>query len=261
MENPFGRVSQLNLKTEERDGKTILEDVYFTAPFKVMNPFVKKDGSIQIMMMSASAGIMEGDRQEFHFHIGEGSKMEFLSQSFDKIHKMKEGEARRYTKAVVEKNGHFLFHPQPTIPFKASAYENTMDIYLEDSSAVFTMQEILSCGRAARGERFQYRKYDSLVNIYKNDKLIYRDNTHYRPDEMNLEAIGMYEGYTHMANLVLCNQKKGRDWMDRVWKYLDSREEEAGGVTALDEDVVVIRILGHQAQKLQNICNDLLKLA
>lgn len=42
MENPFGRVSQLNLKTEERDGKTILEDVYFTAPFKVMNPFVKK---------------------------------------------------------------------------------------------------------------------------------------------------------------------------------------------------------------------------
>ena len=187
--------------------------------------------------------------------------MEFLSQSFDKIHKMKEGEARRYTKAVVEKNGHFLFHPQPTIPFKASAYENTMDIYLADPSAVFTMQEILSCGRAARGERFQYRKYDSLVNIYKNDKLIYRDNTRYRPDEMNLEAIGMYEGYTHMANLVLCNQKKGRDWMDRVWKYLDSREEEAGGVTALDEDVVVIRILGHQAQKLQNICNDLLKLA
>ena len=88
MENPFGRVSQLNLKTEERDGKTILEDVYFTAPFKVMNPFVKKDGSIQIMMMSASAGIMEGDRQEFDFHIGEGSKMEFLSQSFDKIHKV-----------------------------------------------------------------------------------------------------------------------------------------------------------------------------
>lgn len=260
MENSFGRISQLNLKTEERDGKTILEDVYFTAPFKVMNPFAQKDGSIQVMMMSASAGIMEGDSQQFDFHIGTGSKMEFLSQSFEKIHKMKEGEARRYTKVFVEKNGTFLFHPQPTIPFKDSAYENKMDIYLADSSASFTMQEILSCGRVARGERFQYRKYDSLVNIYESDQLIYRDNTRYRPEKMDLEAIGMYEGYTHMANLVLCNQKKERDWIDRVWEYLDSREEETGGVTTMDEDVVVIRVLGHQAQKLQNICKDILEL-
>ena len=34
--------------------------------------------------------------------------MEFLSQSFDKVHKMKEGEAVRHVKAQVEKERCFL---------------------------------------------------------------------------------------------------------------------------------------------------------
>lgn len=37
----------------------------------------------------------------------------------------------------------------------------------------------------------------------QNDKLIYRDNTCYEPDRMPMEGIGMYEGYTHVANIFL----------------------------------------------------------
>ena len=53
----------------------------------------------------------------------------------------------------------------------------------------------------------------------EGDKLIYRDNTRYEPDKMPMEGIGMYEGYTHMANLFLskicsrdgesCSQESG----------------------------------------------------
>lgn len=60
------------------------------------------------MPLCASAGIMEGDRQEFDFSVAEGTDMEFLSQSFDKVHKMKEGEAVRHVKAQVEKTLFFI---------------------------------------------------------------------------------------------------------------------------------------------------------
>ena len=38
-ENKFGRISEVKLETEYRDGKVILSDLYFTAPFKIMQPF------------------------------------------------------------------------------------------------------------------------------------------------------------------------------------------------------------------------------
>lgn len=92
-ENKFGKLSRLSLKTGIREGKTIVEDVAFTAPYKIMNPFPKKNGGISVMPLCASAGIMEGDRQEFDFFVAEGTELEFLSQSFDKVHRMKYGEA------------------------------------------------------------------------------------------------------------------------------------------------------------------------
>lgn len=107
-ENKFGKLSRLSLKTGIREGKTIVEDVAFTAPYKIMNPFPKKNGGISVMPLCASAGIMEGDRQEFDFFVAEGTELEFLSQSFDKVHRMKYGEAIRHVKAKVEKNAVFI---------------------------------------------------------------------------------------------------------------------------------------------------------
>ena len=78
-----------------KDGKTILEDLSFTAPYKIMTPVEKENGGIQIMPLCASAGIMAGDSQEFSYHVKEGADLEILSQSFEKIHKMDEGSASR----------------------------------------------------------------------------------------------------------------------------------------------------------------------
>lgn len=40
--NAFGKTSKVFLKAENKNGKTILEDVHFTAPYKIMRPFEKK---------------------------------------------------------------------------------------------------------------------------------------------------------------------------------------------------------------------------
>ena len=78
-----------------------------------------------------------------------------------------------------------------------------MTICLGDETSRLFFLEIISCGRNAHDERFQYRRLSSKVLLYRGDKLIYRDNTRYEPDKMPMEGIGMYEGYTHMVNLFL----------------------------------------------------------
>ncbi len=70
--NPFGKISSLHLVAAPQDEGTILRDVSFTAPYKMMRPFPCRDGGIRVMLLAASAGIMEGDRQEFDFHVSRG---------------------------------------------------------------------------------------------------------------------------------------------------------------------------------------------
>ena len=53
MDNKFGKVSRISACAALKDGKTILEDLSFTAPYKIMTPFEKENGGIQIMPLSA----------------------------------------------------------------------------------------------------------------------------------------------------------------------------------------------------------------
>lgn len=285
MDNKFGKVSRISACAALKDGKTILEDLSFTAPYKIMTPFEKENGGIQIMPLCASAGIMAGDSQEFSYHVKEGADLEILSQSFEKIHKMDEGSASRTIEVQVDKNAALYYYPQPVIPFAQSAFDSKMTIHLEDETSKLFLLEIISCGRNAHEERFQYRRFSSKVLLYRGEKLIYRDNTRYEPDKMPMERIGLYEGYTHMANLFLsklCNRdnvdggkETNIDGMDikkqmnssgtgrtsdrtaelqeKIWQILDEDSEIDGGVTRLTTGDLALRIFGHRAQKLQQI--------
>lgn len=281
MDNKFGKVSRISACAALKDGKTILEDLSFTAPYKIMTPFEKENGGIQIMPLCASAGIMAGDSQEFSYHVKEGADLEILSQSFEKIHKMDEGSASRTIEVQVDKNAALYYYPQPVIPFAQSAFDSKMTIHLEDETSKLFLLEIISCGRNAHEERFQYRRFSSKVLLYRGEKLIYRDNTRYEPGKMPMEGIGLYEGYTHMANLFLsklCNRdnvdggketnidgmdikkqmnssgtERTAELQEKIWQILDEDSEIDGGVTRLTTGDLALRIFGHRAQKLQQI--------
>ena len=281
MDNKFGKISRISVCAALKNGKTILEDLSFTAPYKIMMPFEKENGGIQIMPLCASAGIMAGDSQEFSYHVKEGADLEVLSQSFEKIHKMDEGSASRTIEVQVDKNAALYYYPQPVIPFAQSAFDSKMTIHLEDETSKLFLLEIISCGRNAHEERFQYRKFSSKVLLYRGEKLIYRDNTRYEPDKMPMEGIGLYEGYTHMANLFLsklCNRdnvdggketnidgmdikkqmnssgtERTAELQEKIWQILDEDSEIDGGVTRLTTGDLALRIFGHRAQKLQQI--------
>ena len=106
--NSYYRTCTLNLAADYKDGKSYLSNVFFTSPFKVMKPFHIKPNLMTVMMQTASAGILKGDTQEMTFDINENARVELLSQSFEKLHKMDGGNARRDCKIKVGKNAFSL---------------------------------------------------------------------------------------------------------------------------------------------------------
>lgn len=257
--NQFGKVSRFAVRAEKREGHTILSDVSFTAPYKLMAPFERPDGGIQIMPLCASAGIMRGDRQEFSYEAGEGADLEVLSQSFEKIHRMDGGSAYRHIRARAEKGASLYCCPQPVIPFGGSAYDSETEIYLADRSSRLFWLEIICSGRIAHEEQFAFRRFSSLVRIYREGKLIYRDNTRYEPDRMPMRGLGMYEGYTHLANIFL--SASFGDLRESIWEMIEKETECEGGVTLLPGGDLAVRIFGNRAQLLEKAAAQIKGLA
>lgn len=263
--NQFGKISRISLCAAAREGKTYLKDVSFTAPYKIMSPFEKPDGTIQIMPLCASAGIMRGDCQEFIYHVETGAKLEILSQSFEKIHRMEGGSASRKIQIQVESDAFLSYFPQPVIPFAGSAFTSDMQIHLTDDTSRLFLQEIISCGRTAHEERFAYRLFASRVQIFRAGVLIYRDNTCYEPDHMPMEGLGLFECFTHMANLFLsCPSGSGdlpssavSGLQEQIWSILESQDICQGGVTRLAKGDLAVRIFGKRAQVLQEMAEQI----
>lgn len=257
--NPFGKTSRLSLIAGKKDGKSMLQEVSFTAPFKIMEPFWNKDNSMRVMLLSASAGIMEGDTQEFSIRVKDKAAMEFSSQAYEKIHRMKQGKARRRAEIFVGKESFLKYAPLPVIPFADSAFESQVEIELEDESAQLVYQDVLSCGRAARGERFAYRRFYNLVDVRQRGRLLYRDNTRLEPGCWDLPGIGMYEGYTHLGNLLLFHVTKELEWIKRVREFLDNTPNLEGGVTVLESGDLAVRVLGMQGEQVWSVLEEIQK--
>ena len=245
--NRFGRTSKLFLRAALQDGRTILKDVSFTAPYKVMTPFPGPGGGIKVMPLCASAGLMRGDRQELTYEVDAGADLEVLSQAFDKIHKMEGGCASRRIRARVAPGAVLQCAPQPVIPFAGSAFESRVQIALADETSRLYYLEILCAGRGAYHEEFAYRRFVSKVEITRGGRLIYRDNTCYEPSKMPMRGLGLFEGYTHLANIFLSKPSPGVK--EHIRELLEA-EDLDGAVTTLADADLAVRIFSSRAQVL-----------
>lgn len=190
-------MGRLYIETAFQNGKTVVSDSLFTAPFKITKPF-ENGKAAEIMIMQASAGILEGDSHEMEFKIRSGSNVIITGQSYTKLFRMEKGRAEQRVKITVEKDAFLCYLPCPVIPFKESEFINVNEIYLEEG-AHFAMQDVFACGRKAMGESFEFRKYHSRTTVYENGMPVFADNTRLVPKEYDIGGIGYCEGYTHQG--------------------------------------------------------------
>lgn len=254
MENKYAKLSELSLEISNKDNKTILSDVYFTPPFKIMKPFYEK-GLMRVLQMSASPGIMEGDCQKIDICVKDNSVCEIYSQSFEKIYKMEKGQAKRDINIRVGENCFFIYNPLPTIPYEKSAFLNKINVNLANSTSKFLFSDIVTSGRVLRGESFKYRYYNSFMTISEDKKLEYRDNTRFDTDKMNMSGIGIYEGFTHILSMVICNIDLEEDICHILKDY-----SNPWGITKNDKGYIILRALGKKAEELQNISDNIKKI-
>lgn len=229
----------LYIETACENGRTVVKDSYFTAPFKITKPFVSHN-VLELMIMQASAGILEGDSHELEFKIRTGSHVIITGQSYTKLFRMEKGQAHQKLKITVEKDASLCYLPCPVIPFRDSDFTNTGEVRLE-KGARFAMTDILACGRKGMGEVFEFRKYHSRTVVFEEEIPVFADNTRLVPKENDPRRIGFFEGNTHQG-------------MAYIYGRTVDIPEERGSLTAAyscAKKGTVVRVLGDSSDETE----------
>ena len=254
MINMFGNESILYIKTGISDNKTIIEDSLFTAPYKIAKPFYNYERNMaEVMVMSASAGVMEGDSYLTEIDVGKASSLSLQGQSYTKIHKMNNGFAKQKNVFYVSENACFDYDPKPSIPFGDSDFYSESTCYLF-KGAQYLYSEIIACGRTKSGERFSFKRYKSYNKVYYCNNLIFADNQELRPDIQALEELGFFEGYTHQATVAyFYDEMKRETLMEKLFNALQEYQGIETGISTTYKYGIIIRMLANSSDYLEEI--------
>ncbi len=202
--------SRLYLQTVRHGGGTRLQDVFCTAPYKIMRPFVRGDRT-DLMVMAASAGLLAGDTLNAEYRFEGGSNVAVYTQGYEKVFNTGEGYAARHIRLSVGEGAHVRFLPQPVIPFAGSDFRSETQVSLAKDCR-FVYAEVLACGRVGRGERFQLRQLDSRLQVTVDGQLVFAEHTRLDPVHINHAGLGQWQGFTHQGLLYVY----GSAWEERV---------------------------------------------
>lgn len=230
--------SRLFLETNVLHGRTNIKDIYFTSPYKIMSPFV--DGShIEVMQMSASAGLLSGDTFLLDLKVGDYSDMTYTSQSYEKVFRTKGKKAEKKVTIEVGANAKLKYMPYPVIPFAQSDFKGENTIWLKSSSD-FLYCDIFTCGRTGMGEYFQMKQYESRTKIYVEKELVFADHTMLDPEKFQYQTMGMWQNFTHngMLYIYLARQEKEEELIEEIRK-IGTMEDGQTGVTKCQKGIVV----------------------
>ncbi len=244
--------SKLIIQTACINELTYLKECYYTPPFKVANITEdKKEGTLQLMLMSSSPGILDGDDYQLDIELAPNCKLQLHTQAYQRLFSMKT-QASQNMNVNFGKNASFSFIPQPTVPQESSNFTCRNKYFLQHNCSLL-LGEILTCGRKLNGEIFAFTKYHAVTEIYLNGKLVVKENLLLQPSNIAVNAIGQLQGFTHQASLIYLNETADiKKLMPLLSALLSAQKEISFGITAAPVNGLLVRILGQKAGQLFN---------
>lgn len=242
--------SELTLRTACRAGKTYLLDAYCTRPFKLASVGEDPaDPGLYLMLMSSSPGLLDGDRHELTLHLAENTRLQLRTQSYQRLFRMAHGASQTMT-VHLARGSHFHYIPHPTVPHENSIFHGHNVVHLAAGSSL-VWGEIVTCGRKHSGEIFRFTHFQSLTEVYREGRLVFKDHLLLRPGRMALGALGQLEGFTHQATLFgLADKPASPALLDLVHARLSAEKDLAFGVTQTAHRGLLLRLLGHGGERL-----------
>ena len=247
--------SRLNIIAGFKSGKSYVKDLYVSLPFRVVSVGQRKDDNkLYQMVMSSSPGILDGDHYQLEVSVERGASLQLQSQSYQRLFNMKD-KAVQELNVTMEDDTSFAYVPHPVVPHEDSNFKSQAKINVGKNSQLI-ISEIITCGRKHYGEVFKLKRFQNLMEIYHENKLVIKDNVLIQPDLIPINSIGNLEQYTHQGTLIFYSTRNDINKDQLIETIVEDSERFKGemeiGVSVMENNGFVVRALGHGGEVMYN---------
>src|ERR671935_806262 len=155
-----GKVGALVLRLEQDPvkGKTVVKEQYSKVPLYTQRALYLEEALPSMAYMyiiSPSGGILQGDRYRIDITLKNHAFAHITTQGATRIYRMEKNYATQIVNIDVGEGCYFEYIPDQVIPYRDSRFYQEANLRVHDS-ATLLYSEIITPGRVASGEHFDY---------------------------------------------------------------------------------------------------------
>jgi len=221
-------------------GKTAVASARARAPLKILAP--KNHGSARWTFLSTfGGGLVDGDVIALDVKVRAGARALVGTQASTKVYRCPRGEVRQTLAAEVAERGLLVVVPDPLTPFAGARYEQRSTLRLARGASL-AWADVVSCGRAARAERWAFSRYASRTRIFADGALLCDDGLVLDAAHRDLaRAFGRFDA---IATLFLVGPDLAEARASLLARPLAPRADVIFTATPLGEDGACARVAG-----------------
>lgn len=159
---------------------TSLAEQWVRPPLYLNKAYHEDEWAISILM-SPTAGLFDNDLLEIDVTVSAGAKAALISPAACRVHTMDAGHATVRQHYTVEDGAVLDVWPAPLILQKNASLRQVTRLDV-DPGATVLLFEIVSPGRAAFGEAFEFTEWCSQLKIYRQGVLLAYENFNCQPE-------------------------------------------------------------------------------
>ena len=242
--------------TQRADVGSRLTEQWVRPPLYLAKAYHAKNWAISILT-SPTAGLLDGDRLEVRATVAAGAKAALISPAACRVHTMNSGYAQVDQQYTVEAGAVLDVWPAPMILQKAAVLRQStrLDVAVD---ATVLLCEVVSPGRAAFGEFFEFSEWRSSLRIYREGRLLSYENFSCMPERGDLsDWREMYPGGNYAGIYYLVAKPLG----DLVQTLHDLEIADAAiGASPLNEGGLGLKVLAKDGISLRKAIFSVRKL-
>ena len=251
-----GRRGRL-LLTFDKNDRTVILRQFAQAPFHVQRAMYFEDALPEmafVYIMSSSGGILGGDSHHAEIILKENAMVHVTTQGATRVYDSAGRKAIQDTCLKLGPSSYLEFIPDQIIPYANSRYIQKTKIIAHDTS-VLVYAEILTSGRLAMGESYQYDTCLLQTSATdQNGRYRFIDTSLIEPKNHMVCNYGVMGGHTVVGSVyVLAPKPLIIPLYNNLNTLAQSTEGVEGGASIMhNQSGVIVRLLGGATFNIMN---------
>jgi urease accessory protein len=237
--------------------QTMLESCYQQPPLKVVRAFALEDGAALVHLHNVSGGLLGGDRMALTVRVGAGALAQLTTTGATRIYRPRAASPATEQSNTIEvgEDGLLEYLPDAVIPFAGARYSQRTSIRLARGAGLFWW-EILSPGREAHGELFEYKSVELRTDLTAEDRLIAVERVRLEPRSRSLTSLARLGAYRSWATFYICRVGLGTaQWMEAERELREALAQLRGqgalwGISTLTAHGLVVRCVAKRGRDI-----------